>query len=375
MDPNLKTALAELDKQFDTCFTWWGQVYDPSTGGCYYCLSGKNARAKGQEKFGPDIEATSKLVNVLEWTGALDQAPQAFKDGVIKYMQKRQDPQSGFFRDPEFAKYYGPKTLNRAVGMASGSIEKCGGKAKYPLPIEQTENNEEAKKHFAHLESNETLEQWLNALPWNHRIWTCGSSIRAQSGIFKALPEEKRKELLDCVEAFYAKRQHADGYYGTPEEDKWFSRLSGTYKALAFLEMQGREVPMVDRLVKTVLNDLNTQKYTNLIVLYNTANILTILNRNGANFNVEQRVDIIQKCTAVLKQFHAKDGGFLTDTARPRPSANGKPLGKNVMESNTNSTGLAHKTRNLLWELATGEFISRTHPRCQDLLKALQAKD
>lgn len=96
-DPRLQNALIELDKQFDSCYTWWGKVYDPLSGGCYYSLSGKALRENGNRQFGPDIEATSKLVNVLQWSAALEACPQSFKDGIIQYMQDRQDPKSGFF--------------------------------------------------------------------------------------------------------------------------------------------------------------------------------------------------------------------------------------------------------------------------------------
>ena len=363
IDPRLQTALTDLDQQFDSCYAWWGKVYDPQSGGCYYSLSGKALRENGNKNFGPDIEATSKLVNVLHWSGILEQTPQAFKDGIIQYMQQRQDPESGFFRDPKFAKDYTAKTLNRAVGMAAGSIEKCGGSPKHPLPLERVADNEEAAQHFAHLKNVETLRTWLTTLPWEKRIWTAGSTIRTQSGTFKELEEPRRSQLLDELERFLTTKQHSDGYYGHPKDDHWWSRLSGTYKAVSMLEANDRPVPMVETLIQTVMQDLRQRTYTNLIVLYNTANILAILNRNGGNFPLEQRIEIIERATAILKQFKHSDGGFLTDTTRARPSANGKLLGKKgVMESNTNSTGLAHKTRGLLIEIVSAQQAPYPHP-------------
>ena len=372
IDPRLTTALEKLDAQFNTCYTWWGKVYDAESGGCYYSLSGKALRQGGNKKFGPDIEATNKIVNVLIWGDLLEQAPQEFKDGVISYMQKRQDPDSGFFRDPEFAKSYGPKTLNRAVGMASTSIKNCGGKPLYPLPLERVGENKEAQAHYAHLENVESLRKWLDALPWKDRIWTCGSSIRAQSGIFQSLEEPRRGLLLDEVERYFKSKQAADGYYGNSKDDEWYSRLSGTYKAVSTFEANGRTVPMVDTLIGTVMNDLRTQNYTNLIVLYNTSNILAILNRNGGNFSTELRIEIVERSNKILEKFKHKDGGFITDTQRARHTANGKHLGKKgVIESNTNSTGLAHKTRGLLREIAIGDLGPYSHPNGQDLIDAL----
>lgn len=281
--------------------------------------------------------------------------------------------QERFFCDPEFANDYTAKTLNRAVGMASGSIEKCGGKVRFPLPLERVGENEEASKHFAHLENVQTLRAWLDKLPWKKRIWICGSTLRTQSGTFLQLEEPRRSQLLDEIERYLTTKQHNDGYYGDPKDDHWWSRISGTYKAVSMLEANGRPVPMVDTLIKTVMNDLRTRPYTNLIVLYNTTNILAILHRNGGNFATEQRIEIIQRASAILQQFKHSDGGFLTDTTRARPEANGKLLGKKgVKESNTNSTGLAHKTRGLLHEIATGNTGPYPHPASAQLIQAIK---
>jgi hypothetical protein len=49
-------------------------------------------------------------------------------------------------------------------------------------------------------------------------------------------------------------------------------------------------------------------------------------------------------------------------------------LGKDVLEGNTNATGLAHKTRALLYELALGkEEEALPHPRSTELAAALNA--
>lgn len=372
LDAKLVVSLEELDRAFDTSFAWWANVYDSKSGGSFYCLSGKQASEEGETEFGPDIEATSKLVDVLGWTGILDDCPQGFKDAVINYMQIRQDPRSGFFRDPHFADSYSARTLDRAVEMATRAIRDCGGRVPFATPLERRETSSEAEQHFEHLENETSLTSWLDGLPWNDRIWTCGSSLRAQSGVFKQLDEPLRSELLDLIEAFLELKQHRDGYYGSPDDDHWFSRLSGTYKIISFLEANGRRIPNVGALRASVLEDLERRKYNNVIVLYNTTNMLDILQRNGAPFTKEQRLMIVRRGTAILSEFHGADGGFLTHLSRTAESANGKLLGKPILESNTNATGLAHRTRNLLYELATGRDEARGHAKSGDILRALR---
>jgi len=375
LDPRLEAALDELDSRFDSAFAWWGEVYDPESGGCFYSLSAKALHEAGSKRHAPDIEATSKLVNVLEWSDLLDDAPPAFKRGVIRYMQSRQDPDSGFFRDPEFADTYTPKTLDRAVGMASGSIRRCGGEPLHPLPIERVADNHEAAAHYAHLHSPATFIAWLDELPWRHRVWTCGSSIRTQSGVLLGMEEPRRTQLLEALEGFLAAKQAADGYYGRPEDDHWWSRLSGTYKAISTLGLNQRPIPMRDTLVATTLDHLREREWEHLIVLYNTCNMVTILHRHGADYPVELKVEIIERASAAFARLKHEDGGFVTHLVQPRPSANGKMLGKKgLIESNTNATGLAHKSRALLHELATGGEWPFPHPEGEVLVEALSSQ-
>jgi hypothetical protein len=370
--PLIPAELIALDHEFDGCFAWWGNVYDPLSGGCFYGLSGKQAAADGDKAFGPDIEATSKLVNVLEWTGLIDQVDPTFKAGIISYMQSRQDPKTGFFRDPQFIDSYSPVTLDRAVGMASGSLRRCGSRPLYPMPIDLIGENDEATQHYAHLASPEAVTTWLEALPWKRRIWTVGGTINAQSGIFKTIAEPLRSELLTAAEMVFAAHQADDGYFGAVgTSDAWYSRLSGTYKIMSFLEQNGRDIPKREAVTATLLHDLEHRRYDNLIVLYNTANLLGILQRQGANFSPAKRLELVARCTAIIADFHASDGGFMTQRDNPSPSANGKTLGKEVIEGNTNATGLAHKTRSLLYELVIGENGPCPHGRSQDLIQTL----
>jgi hypothetical protein len=364
--------LDALDREFDECFAWWGKVYDPDSGGCFYALSGKRAAAGGEEGFGPDIEASSKLVRVLEWTGLINECPESFKKGMIRYMQERQDPESGFFRDPQHKDSYTHRTLSRATGMARNSLDKLGAEPLYPLPFERVEENAEAAEHYAHVESPEALVKWLEDLPWQSRVWTAGSHVLGLAGELNRLPEPQRSELLEVAARFVAAQQHSNGFFGTAD-DHWTSKLSGTYKIASFFDKCGLDVPRSKELAQTVVEHLFSNDYRNSIVLYNTANVLNILHGRGADFSLEQRLDIVARCTEILHTMRASDGGFVTHRDHPSPEANGKLLAKNVVESNTNATGLMHKTRMLLIELLTGKPGPHGHARGGDLVQALRS--
>lgn len=308
---------------------------------------------------------------MLEWSGALDDAPADFKAGVVQYMQVRQDPDSGFFRDPQHIDQYSEMTLDRAAGMAQGVLRKCGAEPLYPMPQERAKDNAEAATHYAHLESPETFRAWLEALSWDTKVWTAGSRIRAQSGVIDGLPEPKRSELLDVAEIVLAEQQNADGTFGTVD-NPWYARLSGSYKTASFLEQCGRQVPRSQELADTIVRWLNEAPYDNSIVVYNTAKALNILQHSGVEFTLDERLAIVDRCVEILETMKGPDGGYVTIVGRPTPVEIGKRMGLDVIESNTNATGLVHSTRSYLIEFLTGEPGPHPHPASEELLLVLK---
>lgn len=366
----VRDAIAQLDRVFDRSYAWWGMMYDPQSGGCFYSASAKEAAAT-DDRFGPDIESVQKLVAVMHWTGLLAEAPEPFKRGVVQYLQQRQDPASGFFRDPQHAESYSPNTLQRATGMAATALERCGGEALHPLPLDRVKNNAEAADHYAMLGSMQALRVWLDGLPWETRAWTAGASLRSHAETFQTLAEPRRSELLDEVSRYVEDKQRDDGFVGS-DDDHWVSRLSGTYKLAAFFEMNGLGIPQKQKMAETLERQLFESDFRNSIVLYNAANLYSILHRNGVELDERQRVAIVQRCTKVLATMLGPDGGFVTGLDHTSPTSNGRLVGLDVVESNTNATGLAHKTRSLLIEFLNGQPTPHPHPRDRELLKGLQ---
>ncbi|MGB7327323.1 MAG: hypothetical protein WBD31_20775 [Rubripirellula sp.] len=371
----LDEALQELDHQFDRCFAWWGEVYDPESGGFFYSLSSKRS-----PQYGPFIEATAKAIHVLDWTGMTQQTLPRFRANVIRFFQSRQNPNTGFFRDPDYQDQYSHSMLTRALGMSIGALESCGAKPLYEHPLSRVDENTVASQHYKHYESPEAFTEWLDSLPWESRTWTVGGRLRAELGVFNQLPSEKRETLLPLARKYVARRQQDNGYFAALNDD-WTSSLSGSYKIAAFLDGTGVPIPRKKEMLATTLDHLFHSHYQNSIVLYNTANMLNILNRNASDsadqesndaaFDVELRIKVVRRCTEILSTMHAEDGGFVTQIGKTAPSQNGIRLADDVNESNTNATGLAHKTRNLLIQLATGKSEPHHHQRSGDLLKAL----
>ncbi len=299
----VRDTLADLDAVFDDSYDWWGRVHDPETGGCYYSASAK-AAAAGDSRFRPDIESTQKLVAVMEWTDLLADAPPAFKQGVVAYLLGRQDPESGFFLDPQHIDSYSANARQRATAMAVGTLERCGGRPAHPLPIDRLETNAQAAAHYAMLESPAALRAWLDALPWDTRMWTTGARLRAHAGTFRQLDEPRRSELLNELKRYIEARQRDDGFLGS-DTDPWYSRLSGTYKIASFFEINGLPIPRPPAMADTLDELLRTQEFRNTILLYNTANLWGILYRSGVELDPAERIDIVGRCTDLLTTLRA----------------------------------------------------------------------
>jgi hypothetical protein len=366
--PRLARAIAKMDQVFGPSFDWWAKVYDPDSGGFFYSLSARN-----NARFGADIEATQKAIRVLEWSGVLDKTPAAFRDRVVRFMQQRQDAKSGFFYDPQNRNEYSHNSRSRALGMATQVLELCGGKAQHPLPLERLKENKESAEHYAHLASPKAFRAWIDQLFLTSRAWTAGARIRTQAETLQEMEEPLRTQLLDVLVDVFKAQQKSDGLVGQPK-DKWFSRLSGTYKIASCLEMNGRAIPEAKTIMRTVLHRLDHTDYDSLIVLYNTVNVLSILDRTTGCFDVSRKAAIIERFTELLKPFQAKDGGFTTQRGRGNPLAHGFILAENVIEGDTNATGLAHKSRMLLHEMARNRKGPAPHPRAPELVEALRKR-
>ncbi len=84
-----------------------------------------------------------------------------------------------------------------------------------------------------------------------------------------------------------------------------------------------------------------------------------------------KRSELLGTIEAFVRTKQATDGGFLTERHRPSPSANGRLLAGDALESDANATGLALSARAFLIEFLTGEPLPDPHPRAAELARAL----
>ncbi|MGB7396010.1 MAG: hypothetical protein WA913_16620, partial [Pricia sp.] len=215
------------------------------------------------------------------------------------------------------------------------------------------------------------LEAWMRELPWGVNTWEAGARLRHQWSFFRELPADQRKALSKSIERLIHEKQQPDGFFGFEGKETWGYRLSGTLKIYSFLSLADITLPQAEKVKASTLRILFNETYDNSIIVYNTANLLNILKKHGEGFDDGLRLRIVERCTELLHEMRAPDGGFVTHTHRPTPVEMGKRLGQNVVESNSNATGLAHSTRTILIEFLTGHSPPFPHPAGPALVEDL----
>ena len=82
---------------------WIASLYDPKTGGFYYCKS-----ARDTDGYLPDLESTGQALSVLSEIGAVPRdkineiLPEKVRRKIVKFVHERQSPVDGYFYHPQW---------------------------------------------------------------------------------------------------------------------------------------------------------------------------------------------------------------------------------------------------------------------------------
>lgn len=210
MSEEVDEALAELETRYDEkLIDWMVSMYDPS-GGFYYAASGRDT-----ETFAPDIESTcqgyGRLMGYLGFND-FSSLPQDLKDRTIKFLQERQNPEDGYFYDPQFGTEVGLAKAERNTSYAADMLAGLGAKPLYKLPSERVQEelakkenntggeteenpgeNSEGKTDEATqsselssmkgtiYESEETVLAWLDSLPFESNSYYACHMVSSSS--------------------------------------------------------------------------------------------------------------------------------------------------------------------------------------------------
>ena len=342
---------------------WFGSRVDLVSGGVFY----SSATQADPVDYPPHIEATSKYVNVLKWSGQLGRLPGPAREKLVDFIRAKQvgppafpedHPDSGYFMDAAYPDLdpndrTGARrdyAMGRALGFSVQLLELLGSGPLFPVPTSRK------TAPAAHLESPEAFREWLEGRRWE-RTWTAGGDILSQAPAIGLIQDGAlKKGILDAAFRYLETEQQntETGYWGdhgSAVNGGDYMLMNGAHKITAFYHYFGRPVPHASRLAESLLTDVSDGEVIHICYVYNAARFMeNLLEEPGVEVSGEELARFIRKEAGDLAKFRQDDGGFSTVLA-----GSGKnrfsPATK-VATSNTDAGGLALSTRNILWELA-----------------------
>jgi len=353
-------ALADLEKLYNPKeqMDLYVSLYDPATGGMYF-----SQPSVGREGYGPNIESTAQAELPV------DLYTDEEKKKLGSWIQSLQDPETGWFMEPEFTVAGAPmgkKQRNHFMGMAV--LRACGMKPLYPTAVERAGQQQEntsgkpaAIEDDSYLSSLDAYMDWVkNAYDWDgdaphkRHVWAAGNEI----GDFSA----QLKELgwLDTVSEFIRSKQRPENGLFTDKID--MVGISAVTKLSGMFTLTGIPMPYMDKIIESAAWLAENTKFTGGSEPYNiTLAMRFMVNSAGKNgISAETRAILdaaaprfIRSIAYAMKDFHKADGGFGYCVGGPCTYSQGAHVTPPDYDcSDVNGNQLAKGVRNDLYWLA-----------------------
>lgn len=345
----IQAALAEMDALFTGFFEWLEGQYDPPSGGFYYARS-----SKASGSFAPDIESTAQAVNILERVGLLDGRDKAWKEKTVRFFQRKQDPESGYFYDADPAMRKDEVMVGRALAYSLHTLSKLGGEPLYPLP-----NERRAAPDY--IRSPQAYAEWLESVELCNSWRGCDRLCNSAPYLGQMAPVEREPYLRTALDYFERIQDKETGLWG---EGSWYVRVSGTFKLHTFYSRFEVPMPRVREMYESILYTLRHDEAVDMCYIRNPIHLLSTMKAEIPDADFADIVEITQRNMARLKR---SDGGFSRELAHSPTAPNvaqvkpgeyypGMPepvhLGLGKVEGDMNAGTQAVLIRWLCYELA-----------------------
>ncbi|MGI6081716.1 MAG: hypothetical protein ACOYEP_02455 [Limnochordia bacterium] len=380
LTPEANEALQDLNSIFDKdVLMWVASMYDPESGGFYYARS-----AVGRDGFAADIESTSQALSFLKSMGIFNSMPEHIRQGFITFFQSRQDPETGYFYDPQFGSKVSNSKRSRNLSQAVGRLRDLNAEPLYPLPY--SKEREVAQAGFPsllgplflsgqsgigvggaadtsaaqsvkiptlpeYLTSAEALRRWLESFDWENRPWNAGHNASS------ARTEITQVGLLDVVYEFIEEIQNPDtGLWGkgrTLEEVSGAMKLSGYYSS-------GRAYPRAKKMVESTIYAIKNHRPTAIVHIRNPVDLITTaVIRGSVGYDPEIEAMLrdnmplmIRWAKECLLRFKQPDKAFSYSESGSSRTSQGAVVSLGLAEADMNGTMAgAHATINYLYQM------------------------
>jgi len=337
-----KIQFEQLEQLFNNFYPWLAGLYDPEEGGFYFSLKHKN-----DKQLQPDIESTAQAISILYRSGLLPEMPATFRQKLINFFQKRQDPNTGFFIDQNIERHNNERWRGRALSYSISSLSKLKAKPLYPLPGEKN-TGANPNPYLSHFESPEIFQNWLNNRPWNN-AWGALDQVSSQIPNLKLFPKAKRDQLLTILFKDLAKRQDSNsGLWGGGSP---YRKISGAFKIAMVYKSFKKPIPRANKIYKSTLECLRNNKAEDICFVRNPLNLITMLRNDlGRPISNADKTQISNITIKNLAMFATDQGGFRGKLSAPLASA--PAIYRNYHEANLNACSSAFTVRQLLYALS-----------------------
>ena len=348
-DTGLPSALAEALKKVEVCYErcvlWLAHMYDPVTGGFYMAMSGANDPAME-----PAIEMTAWGVSFLEnYTDALSSAPDRFREGIVSFMNDRQDPVSGLFTDRQGAVNARETARNQAAAFRALSV--MGARPRYPHPRDTASAAERTPVMPPYMESAEAYVDWVAGMNWDHASWSAGDQTQSSLQYVQMLEPQKQAAYKEALFAWLDARQQASGLW-SPDYD--FNAASGAFKVGLVYSACGKRLPNHERIIDAVFRCYETAKTTSPFFVRNPISVLHQMAAYSAEAKAKIQAGIlshIDAVTASFGEFLCPDGAFSAGKGKSMISFGGVTGSHSLFEGDIDATLMMLIARKTLYSI------------------------
>lgn len=331
---------------------WLVDLYDPETGAFYYVKSGAE-----NEGFGPDAEATSFALSILQSGGICAEGlPDWWSEKLCTWVQGNQDPDDGYFYHKQWGKTTGVRR-DRDNAYSMEILTRNGYQPLYLTAqerlaqiLEQVNQDNSSQQNEAevtvnvpeHLMNKDAFIKYLDQLDWSTSgIYGTGDSLAASKSTIAAAG------LLDVLLDYLIEKQNKEtGMWG---EGKEYNNINGAMK-ISTLFVSNRTYPNVDKLIDTVIYIMENVPIPAGMTapeLWNAAYVILAAMSTQTELDsikdklFENGVDFINFMYENCLVYKREDGGFSVRTEGGQSAiSGGSTVGLGLSESDMDGTAI-----------------------------------
>lgn len=364
----LISSTQSLYSVFDSSMlSWLGALFDRDIGGFYYSNS-----ARDGEEFFPDIESTGQAIGILKFTGVINSykdIPEIVRSGIACFVCSCEDPENGFFYNPQWSKDEVDKKLARRSRDSRWAVdlaEMCNFKIPHPTIFSKIKDGSgSSTPQF--LKNEEEFIEYLASLDWQKDVYKNMHTLVSQ---YDQIIDAGLGEIaLKHISSLQNKDTGLFGYGFIKEENL----IKVLRTALTFFLMMKRPMPMYEEAFAYALKCAGSTKVYDISYLASSWGTISAIIKSLTEYggeagkraaeellvkNSDILAEVITNTEEYLKRFKKPDGSFSYTEHSSSSTSQSMPVAKfNSFEGDVNGTVLAVSVANAVVRLLSSNKI------------------